>query len=107
MGGAAAKSFSLNQVGSQAGKVAIVTGGNAGIGLAIVKGLASKGATVVIASRSQEKVNAAVVEVQQLYPNSKIEGMVLDVSSFTSIDKFVESFKRYQLNLHYNLNDSK
>ena len=96
MGGAAAKSFSLNQqVGSQAGKVAIVTGGNAGIGLAIVKGLASKGATVVIASRSEEKVNAAVVEVQQLYPNSKIEGMVLDVSSFASIDKFIESFKKY------------
>lgn len=43
------------------GKVAIVTGGNGGIGLGMAKGLAEAGADVVIAGRNTEK-NAAAVE---------------------------------------------
>jgi NAD(P)-dependent dehydrogenase (short-subunit alcohol dehydrogenase family) len=42
------------------GHVAIVTGGGTGIGLAIAKRLASVGARVVIASRSQEHLDAGV-----------------------------------------------
>ena len=36
-------------------KVAIVTGGNGGIGLGIAEGLADQGATIIIASRNEEK----------------------------------------------------
>ena len=75
-------------------KFAIVTGGNAGIGFGIAKGFASKGAAVIIASRSQERVNEAVGEVKKLYPSSKVEGMILDLSAFSSIEKFVENVKR-------------
>ena len=42
------------------GKVAIVTGGNGGIGLGMARGLAQAGARVVIAARNAEKSNAAV-----------------------------------------------
>ena len=42
------------------GKVAIVTGGNGGIGLGMAKGLAQAGARVVIAARNAEKSAAAV-----------------------------------------------
>ena len=38
------------------GKVAIVTGGNGGIGLGMARGLASAGARIVVAARSTEKV---------------------------------------------------
>jgi NAD(P)-dependent dehydrogenase (short-subunit alcohol dehydrogenase family) len=89
MGGAQVTSFSLDHVQSQAGKVVIVTGGNAGIGFGTVKGLASKGATVIIASRNRERVGEAVAKVKLLQPDAKVEGMVLDVSSFSSIDGFV------------------
>jgi 2-deoxy-D-gluconate 3-dehydrogenase len=41
------------------GKVAIVTGGNGGIGLGMARGLASAGARVVIAARNREKSAAA------------------------------------------------
>ena len=36
-------------------KVAIVTGGNGGIGLGIAEGLADQGANIIIASRNEEK----------------------------------------------------
>jgi 2-deoxy-D-gluconate 3-dehydrogenase len=45
------------------GKVAIVTGGNGGIGLGMAKGLAGAGATVVIAGRNAAKGAAAVRDV--------------------------------------------
>jgi NAD(P)-dependent dehydrogenase (short-subunit alcohol dehydrogenase family) len=47
-----------------AGKVAIVTGGSSGIGLATAKQLAQEGAKVVIAGRTQETLDAAVAEIK-------------------------------------------
>ena len=46
--------------GELAGQVAFVTGGATGIGLAVVKALAARGATVAIFSRSAERSSAAV-----------------------------------------------
>ena len=45
------------------GKVAIVTGGNGGIGLAMARGLAAAGARVVVAGRNAQKNAAAAREV--------------------------------------------
>src|ERR1700742_3530712 len=54
----AAPSFDLR------GKVALVTGGSRGLGLAMVMGLARAGADVVIASRKQEACEAVAAEVR-------------------------------------------
>src|SRR5438874_12437796 len=45
------------------GRVAIVTGGNGGIGLGMAKGLAAAGAAVVVAARNREKAERAVGEL--------------------------------------------
>ena len=45
------------------GKVAVVTGGNGGIGLGMAKGLAAAGASVVLAGRNQAKAKAALAEL--------------------------------------------
>ena len=45
------------------GRVAVVTGGNGGIGLGMAKGLAAAGAAVVLAARNAEKAEAAVAEL--------------------------------------------
>ena len=46
------------------GKVAIVTGGNGGIGLGMAQGMASCGATIVIAGRNAEKAKSALAELR-------------------------------------------
>src|SRR3978361_285460 len=48
-----------------AGKVAIVTGGNGGIGLGMASGLAAAGAAVAIVGRNEAKSAAAVAELTQ------------------------------------------
>ena len=48
------------------GRVAVVTGGNGGIGLGMAKGLAEAGASVVVAARNAEKNAAAVKELEAL-----------------------------------------
>ena len=46
------------------GKVAIVTGGNGGIGLGIARGLADAGADIAVVGRNQDKSNAAVADLR-------------------------------------------
>ena len=48
------------------GKVAIVTGGNGGIGLGMARGLTEAGAAVVVAARNEAKSAAAVQELHEL-----------------------------------------
>ena len=47
------------------GKVAVITGGNGGIGLGMARGIASCGATIVIAGRDQDKAEAALRALRQ------------------------------------------
>ncbi len=48
------------------GKVAIITGGNGGIGLGMARGLARAGASIVIAGRNEAKSKSAAAEIEQL-----------------------------------------
>ncbi|KAJ3886417.1 hypothetical protein GG344DRAFT_81729 [Lentinula edodes] len=56
------------------GKVALVTGGNTGIGYATIKFLARKGAKVFMASRNEEKAQKAIEEIEAELRNSDGEG---------------------------------
>src|SRR5438874_8519602 len=60
------------------GRVAIVTGGNGGIGLGMAKGLAAAGAAVVVAARNREKAESAVEALSALGARSAF--MPLDVA---------------------------
>ncbi len=60
------------------GKVAIVTGGNGGIGLGMVRGLAAAGAAVAIVGRNEAKSQAAVAELAQA--GGKAISVVADVT---------------------------
>jgi NAD(P)-dependent dehydrogenase (short-subunit alcohol dehydrogenase family) len=61
------------------GKVAVVTGGNRGIGLGLARGLAKAGASISIWARDAEQSAAAKVELESL--GAEVQVMHCDVSS--------------------------
>jgi len=63
------------------GKVALVSGSTAGIGLAIAGGLARESVTVIVNGRSKSRVTDAVTAIRQKYPGSKVEGFAGDLLS--------------------------
>jgi len=63
------------------GKTALVTGSSSGIGFAIAKGLAGTGARVIINSRHQEGISAAIAKIKDAVPGAKLEGVAADVSN--------------------------
>jgi 2-deoxy-D-gluconate 3-dehydrogenase len=69
------------------GRVAIVTGGNGGIGLGMAKGLASAGAAVVVAARNAEKSRAAVRELEAIGAPALAVGV--DVTDEPSVEAMV------------------
>jgi len=68
------------------GKVAIVTGGHAGLGLETTRVLSNAGSTVVIGSRDTKKAQLAVAAMKN------VEVGRLDLASPDSIDRFAEEF---------------
>ncbi len=67
------------------GRTAVVTGANGGLGLETARGLAGKGAAVVMAVRNVEKGRAAREVLLRLHPSGSLEIVELDVSSFDSV----------------------
>ena len=70
------------------GRVAIVTGGNGGIGLGMARGLAQAGAAVVIAARDEAKSSAAVAELCSL--GADCRAIRTDVTSEESVAALVQ-----------------
>jgi NAD(P)-dependent dehydrogenase (short-subunit alcohol dehydrogenase family) len=62
------------------GKVALVTGSTAGIGLSIAQSLASEGAHVYVNGRAQQRVDAAIAAIRPHATTAKVEGIVADFS---------------------------
>ena len=82
-----------------AGRVAVVTGGNGGIGLGMAKGLAAAGAAVAVAARSAEKGETAAAELARSGAGSAF--IALDVADEGScrgmIEKTVARFGRVDI----------
>ena len=75
---------------SLANQVALITGGNAGIGKAIAHKFASEGATVVLFGTNPETGLAAVTEIQEAHPEVKVKFIPVDVSKTSLVDHAVE-----------------
>lgn len=82
------------------GKIAIVTGGNTGIGLETTKILAGAGATVIVPARNIEKAWKNL----QYVPNVEVEPM--DLMDPASIDQFAQKFLLSGRPLHLLINNA-
>jgi len=72
------------------GKVALVTGGTSGIGLATAEALLDHGAQVVVGSRSAEKVKAAGETLAEGREAGAVVSTTLDVSDRASVDAAID-----------------
>src|SRR5258708_31092383 len=71
------------------GKVAVVTGGNSGIGLATAKRLQEEGARVAIAGRSRKTLDEAVKPI-----GNGVVAVQADVAKLTDVDKLYEEVSK-------------
>ena len=70
------------------GKIAVITGGNSGIGLATAKRLVSDGAHVFITGRRQNELDAAISEI-----GKNVSGIQGDVSNLADLDRLYTKVK--------------
>jgi retinol dehydrogenase-12 len=74
------------------GKTFVVTGANTGIGKETVRGLAGRGARVVLAGRSEEKTRAAISEIAAATGNADLDYLPLDLGDLASVRTAAETF---------------
>lgn len=77
--------WTASNVGDQSGRVAVITGGNSGIGLETARVLAGHGATVVLAGRDPAKLAAAASELTRSTPPERVQTADLDLASLDSV----------------------
>lgn len=98
--------WNTSNIPDQSGRVAVVTGGNSGLGYESALALAQKGAQVVIACRDQAKALGALDKIRQHVPEAKAEFMKLDLASLASVRDFVTNFKSSYNRLDLLLNNA-
>jgi NAD(P)-dependent dehydrogenase (short-subunit alcohol dehydrogenase family) len=76
------------------GKTALITGANGGIGLATARGLAARGARVVLGCRNLQKAEDAQAAILQAVPGGQVEVMALDLANLMNIKSAAEVLKR-------------
>ena len=91
------KSFNIDKLPLQEGKIAIVTGANSGLGFETAKALAKKGFLVIMACRNLKKAQDAVNEIEKTVKKTHLEIIKIDTSSLKSVKTFADEFlKNYQ-----------
>ena len=83
--------WSARDIPSQAGRVAVVTGANSGLGLVTARELARAGARVVMGCRDAGRGEAARALVVEQVPDANVDVRRLDLASLSSIREFADN----------------
>lgn len=84
--------FDFLAIPTQKGRIAIITGANAGLGYETTKWFVQKDIKVIMACRNLEKADRAKTEILKEYSAADIEVMKLDLSSLKSVRSFASEF---------------
>lgn len=77
------------------GKIAIVTGGTRGIGLAITRALIERGASVLLCARKQGEIDQVVASLKAEH-SARVQGIVCDVRDYNQVQAlFAEAKKAF------------
>src|SRR6267143_6309089 len=79
------------------GKVSLVTGSTAGIGLAIASRLAGEGADVIINGRTDERVTNAITRLTKEFSNAKVRGIAADLGSAQGCNEVIRQLPRIDI----------
>ncbi len=98
--------WTINEIEDLTGKIFLVTGANSGIGFEATKVFASKGATIIMGCRNIVKAKKAKEEITKEYPNSLLDIIHLDLTSFKSIKEFSDNVLKKYTKLDVLLNNA-
>ena len=87
-------------------RIAMITGGNSGIGFATATKLAARGFHVILASRNQQTSAQAIARILAGNPEASLESIPLDLASFASVRKCAAAFQAKGLPLHILINNA-
>jgi len=74
------------------GKQALVTGSTAGIGFAIAAALVKEGASVVVSGRTEQRVKAALQQLQHSGARGKVEGLAANLGTADGVQQVIARF---------------
>ena len=95
-----------NLIQPLAGRVALVTGANTGIGKVTARSLAEQGAHVFVACRSALRAQPVIDQLRGRPGSGKLEFLALDLGSFDSIRQCADAFLARGLPLHCLINNA-
>ena len=98
--------WSVKDIPSQKGKNILITGANAGLGLASARALAGKGAHVIMACRFMPKAEAARDQILGEYPDASLELIHLDLADLSSVRAFAAEVNKKHSQLHVLMNNA-
>ncbi|KAE8978516.1 hypothetical protein PR003_g22106 [Phytophthora rubi] len=89
------QTWDVSRIPPLAGKVAVVTGANSGIGFVTALELARKDVHVVLACRNAERAQEAVdaIKAEREPEHASVEFLLLDLSDLSSVRDFAETFR--------------
>ncbi len=93
----------LSKLNIEKGQTILITGGNSGIGKEEARMLCKCGCRVILACRRVEAGNEAKREFEMEMPGCKVQVIHLDLTSFESMDEFIEEVQKLDLDaIHFN-----
>lgn len=91
---------------SMTGRVCLITGATAGIGEVTARGLALRGASVVITGRNHERCAAAVERIKQATGNPTVSFLCADLSLQSEVRRLAREFQQRHERLHVLINNA-